>query len=83
MSTQLKKFLQIYELLRQDTSVSKKFPMLTSPRLYLVIFFQIYSRQPVIFKPLFTFLKCAVPFSYVYSHRQLVTIVVYAIVREY
>ncbi len=26
-----------------DTSVSKKFPTLASPRLYLVVFFQIYG----------------------------------------
>ncbi len=37
MSTQLKKFLQIYELFAQDPTVSKEFPTLTSPRLYLVI----------------------------------------------
>ena len=43
MSTQHKKFLQIYELFGQDTSVSKKFPMLASPRWYLGIFFQIYD----------------------------------------
>jgi hypothetical protein len=38
-----KKFLQIYELLGWETSVSKKFLMLASPRLYLRIFFQIYD----------------------------------------
>jgi hypothetical protein len=38
-----KKFLQIYELFRYETSVSKKFHMLASPRLYLGIFFQIYG----------------------------------------
>ncbi len=43
MSTKLKEFLQIYELFRWDTSVSKKFPMVASPRLYLDIFFQIYE----------------------------------------
>ncbi len=46
MSTQLKKkFLQIYELFRLDQSVSKKFPMLVSPRYILDIFFQIYYWQ--------------------------------------
>ncbi len=38
-----KKFLQIYELFAQDPSVSKKFPTLASPRLYLDIFFHIYE----------------------------------------
>ena len=37
MSTQLKKFLQINELFAQDPTVSKEFPTLASPRLYLVI----------------------------------------------
>jgi len=32
-----KKFLQIYELFAKDPTVSKEFPMLASPRLYLVI----------------------------------------------
>ncbi len=43
MSSQLKKFLQIYELFAQDPTVSKEFPMLASPRLYLDIFFQNYA----------------------------------------
>ncbi len=30
----LKTFLQIYELFEEDPIVSKKFPMLASPRLY-------------------------------------------------
>jgi hypothetical protein len=38
----LKTFLQIYELFEEDPIVSKKFPTLASPRLYVVIFFQIY-----------------------------------------
>ncbi len=37
------KILQIYELFTQDPSVSERFPMLASPRLYLDIFFQIYG----------------------------------------
>ncbi len=41
-----KKFLQIYELFGYDTPVSKKFPTLASPRLYLVKFFQIYYGIP-------------------------------------
>jgi hypothetical protein len=45
VNTALKKFLQIYELFGYDTPVSKKFPTLASPRLYLVIFFQIYAVQ--------------------------------------
>jgi hypothetical protein len=43
VNTAFKKFLQIYELFAQDPTVSKEFPMLASPRLYLVIFFQIYD----------------------------------------
>ncbi len=43
MSTQLKKFLQIYEFFTLDPTVFKQFPMLASPRLYLDIFFQIYG----------------------------------------
>ncbi len=43
VNTALKKFLQIYELFGLNESVSKKFPMLASSRLYLVIFFQIYG----------------------------------------
>ncbi len=39
----LKKFLQIYDLFTYDPTVSKEFPSLTSPRLYLYIFFQIYD----------------------------------------
>ncbi len=37
VNTALKKFLQIYELFAQDQRVSKEFPTLASPRLYLVI----------------------------------------------
>ncbi len=37
VNTALKKFLQIYELFAQDPTVSKEFPMLASPSLYLVI----------------------------------------------
>ncbi len=37
------KILQIYELFTQDPTVSKEFPKLASPRLYLDIFFQIYA----------------------------------------
>ncbi len=33
----LKKFLQIHEVFAQDPTVSKEFPALASPRLYLVI----------------------------------------------
>ncbi len=46
VNTALKKFLQIYELFRLEQSVSKKFPMLASPRMYLDIFFQIYGLIP-------------------------------------
>ena len=42
VNTALKKFLQIYELFVKVPTVSKKFPTLASPRLYLDIFFQIY-----------------------------------------
>jgi hypothetical protein len=45
VNTALKKCLQIYELFSEDPTVSKEFPMLASPRLYLVIFFQIYGRD--------------------------------------
>jgi hypothetical protein len=45
VNTALKKFLQIYELFAYDPTASKKFPMLASPRLYLVIFFQIYAAE--------------------------------------
>jgi hypothetical protein len=38
-----KKFLQIYESFAKDPTVSKEFPTLASPRLYLDIFFQIYA----------------------------------------
>jgi hypothetical protein len=41
MSTQHNIFLKIYQLFGWDQSVSKKFPMLASPRLCLGIFFQI------------------------------------------
>ncbi len=41
-----KKFLQIYELFLLDPTVSEEFPMLTSPRLYLVISCQIYGIEP-------------------------------------
>ncbi len=37
VNTALKKFLQIYELFVKDPTVSKEFPRLASPRLYLVI----------------------------------------------
>jgi len=47
VNTDLKKFLQIYELFAKDPTVSKEFPMLTSPRLYLDIFFQIYDYSPL------------------------------------
>ncbi len=43
MSTQLLKNPSNLWLFGQDQSVSKKFPMLASPRLYLDIFFQIYG----------------------------------------
>ncbi len=40
MSTQLKKFLQVYVLFAWDATVSKKFPTLASPKLHLDIIFQ-------------------------------------------
>jgi hypothetical protein len=45
VNTAFKKFLQIYELFGLDQSVSKKFPTLARPRLYLDIFFQIYGHS--------------------------------------
>ncbi len=41
----LKKFLQIHELFAKDMAISKEFPMLASPRLYLVIL-SIYGKGP-------------------------------------
>jgi hypothetical protein len=46
VNTALKKFLQTYELFLLDPTVSEEFPMVASPRLYLVIFFQIYGIEP-------------------------------------
>ncbi len=45
MSTQLKKFLQIYDLFAKDPTVSKEFPTLACPRLYPVILSNICLRQ--------------------------------------
>ncbi len=43
VNTALRNLLQIYELFAQDPTVSKEFPLLASPWLYLGIFFQIYD----------------------------------------